>query len=118
MTAAGDHRDEKQEPTKDDRRVYVPHLEGVEARIKTDCAKEYCYLKAPGQDYYHLLIAGEIYIHRGQEKLCLNCAFKMGIITHERMHWQRRTSMMSHPSQESVETFDILPTAEDLWRED
>ncbi|MFN0195451.1 MAG: hypothetical protein ACKVT0_01795 [Planctomycetaceae bacterium] len=113
MTAADDQHDLTGEPTGADRRMYVPHLEGIDAGIKADSSKEYCYQKSHGQDYYHLLIAGEIYIQRGHEKFCVNCAIKAGIITHERMHWQRRTSMMSlpQPAQETIETFDIQPSS-------
>ena len=102
-------------PTAEDRRLYVPYLDSVEVRVKADHAKEYCYLKATSQDYYHLLVAGEVYVQRGHEKFCLDCAYKVGIVTSDRQHWQRRTSMMSHTSSEpdDAETFEILPPREE-----
>ena len=38
---------------------------------------------APGQDHYHRLLDGEIYLQHGDEKLCLPCADRQGILAHE-----------------------------------
>jgi len=72
-----------------DGRLYVPHGEGWSARIKSDWQKEYCYSQNPDEDFYHLLVSGEIYVQRGTEKYCLNCAVRHGYVTHDRLHWQR-----------------------------
>lgn len=72
-----------------DQRVYVPDHEGWEARIKSDSTREYCYFKTPGEDFFHLLMVGEIYLQRGHEKCCLNCAHRQGFATPERLHWQQ-----------------------------
>jgi len=72
----------------EDRRLYVPRNDGWVAHVKPDATKEYCYFKNPGDDHFHLLMTGEIYVQKGSEKSCLNCALRMGIVTEERLHWQ------------------------------
>lgn len=75
----------------EDLRVYVPKNEGWEARIKPSAVKEYCYFQAPGEDHFHLLMIGELFLQKGHEKVCLNCARRLGIVTTERLHWQHPT---------------------------
>lgn len=76
--------------TADDDRLYLPRREGWTAHVKSGWEKEYCYQKNPGEDYFHLLLSGEIYLQRGDEKYCLNCARRMGLVTSDRLYWQRR----------------------------
>jgi len=71
-----------------DRRVYIPDAEGWQARIKHGWDNDYCYAKSPGQDYFHLLLNGEIYIQKEHEKFCLNCAVRLGLVTTDRLYWQ------------------------------
>lgn len=73
----------------DDPRLYVPEPEGWEARLKRGWDKEYCYFQNPGDDFFHLLLSGEIYLQRGTEKVCLACAVRHGIATAERLNWQK-----------------------------
>ncbi len=73
----------------DDRRLYVPHPDGWTAEIKRSADKEYCFFKHPGDDYYHLLGVGELYLQRNDEKYCLNCALRHGELTPNRLHWKR-----------------------------
>jgi hypothetical protein len=40
-------------------------------------------MMAPGQDYYHRLLDGEIYLFRGDERLCLACAERRGLLSFE-----------------------------------
>ncbi|MBL4886737.1 MAG: hypothetical protein JKY95_19700 [Planctomycetaceae bacterium] len=78
------------EPSPDDKRLYLPQHEGWEGRVKSNSTKEYCYYKSPGEDYFHLIVIGEIYLIRGDEKCCLNCAIRHGVVTLDRLHWQNR----------------------------
>lgn len=71
-----------------DRRVYLPDIEGWHARIKQGWDNDYCYAKSPGQDYFHLLLNGEVYIQKEHEKFCLNCAVRLGLVTTDRLYWQ------------------------------
>jgi hypothetical protein len=51
--------------------------------IKRGSTREFCYMIAPGQDYYHRLLDGEIYLTRDDERICFACASRRGLITYE-----------------------------------
>lgn len=78
------------EPAQDvpDVRLYVPNADGWETRIKRDAEKLYCYQKAPGEEFFHMILGGEIFLVRGEEKLCLRCALRNGDVTSDRLFWQ------------------------------
>ena len=76
------------EPTRD-YRLYASGPEKWIARIKPTSEKEYCYTKTPGEEHFHLLMTGEIYLEHNGEKFCLNCAFRHGALTEDRTHWKR-----------------------------
>lgn len=77
----------------------VPPSEGAETReslprlfvfepgwrvsIKQGSHREFCYAMAPGQDFYHRLLDGELFVHHGDERLCLSCASRRGLISFE-----------------------------------
>lgn len=73
-----------------DTRLYVPDNEDWDVHIKRDSERAYCYAKLPGEDWFHLLLTGEIYISRQHEKYCLRCALRMGFLTDDRLFWQHR----------------------------
>lgn len=76
------------DPSARDPRLYAPYPEGTEAHIKHGWEKEYCFLQNPGEDHFHLLINGEIFIQRANEKYCLRCALRHGLLTTDRLNWQ------------------------------
>lgn len=88
--------DESNDPPADatndvpDVRVYVTDAREWQARIKSDSERIYCYQKNPGEDFFHLIVSGEIYLARGEEKLCLRCAHRDGVVTTDRLFWQNR----------------------------
>lgn len=82
-------------------RIYVPEHEGWAAVIKQDWNKEYCFSQNPGENHYHLLLSGEIYLQRGTEKYCLNCALRHGFVTRDRTFWQKGPSSVTE-SQNSI----------------
>ncbi len=63
-------------------RMYV-HEAGWRISIKRGSAREFCHVMAPDQDYYHRLVDGEIYLHQADERICLSCAVRRGIIDQE-----------------------------------
>ena len=73
-----------------DVRLYLPDPDGWTAKVKQGWEKLYCFYKQPGQDYFHLLMGGEIYLQRGEEVVCLMCALRRGLITTDRLNWQHR----------------------------
>lgn len=76
--------------TTPDVRLYVCEPESWQARLKYDSERVYCYSKTPGQDFFHLILNGEIYLQRDHEKLCLQCALRQEVATLDRLHWQHR----------------------------
>ncbi len=51
--------------------------------IKRGSTREFCHMTAPGQDFYHRLLDGEIYLTREGERLCFSCASRRGLISYE-----------------------------------
>ena len=78
---------ERDVPT--DHRLYVPFPDGWTAHVMKDGVREYCYSKAPGEEWFHLLLQGEIFLQYGDQKLCLNCALRLRHATDDRLFWQR-----------------------------
>lgn len=76
-----------QPATPPDEAELIPRLfvrePGWQVRQKIGSVKEHCYMTAPGQDFYHRLTDGEVYLQRGDEKLCLRCADRRGLLTFE-----------------------------------
>jgi hypothetical protein len=83
-------------------RLFVPEHQGWTAAIKQGWSKEYCCLQRPGEDFYHLLVSGEIYLQRGTEKYCLDCSLRHGFATRERTYWQKETGATIAVSSEGI----------------
>jgi len=47
---------------------------------KNGSEREYCYTMFPGQDFYHRLMDGELYLQGTEERLCIPCAVRRGLI--------------------------------------
>ena len=82
---------------------------GWRVGVKTGSTRELCYMIAPGQDYYHRLLDGEIFLVRDGERLCLACASRRGLISFEPK--QLRESIVSVPAD-----LEALPLELD-WRD-
>jgi hypothetical protein len=81
-----------------DARLYVPNQEGWEAKIKLDTERVYCYAKLPGEEYFHLILNGEIFLQGEIEKYCLRCALRIGVATQDRLFWQNRVGKRRPPA--------------------
>jgi hypothetical protein len=64
------------------RRMYLSEP-GWRIGVKSGSDREFCYMMMPGQDFYHRLLDGEIFLHRHEEKLCLACASRRGLLVAE-----------------------------------
>ena len=51
--------------------------------VKSSSDRAFCYAMTPGEEHYHRLAEGEVFLSRGDEKFCLPCAERMGLIDHE-----------------------------------
>ena len=76
-------------PQGEDERLYVPEAVGWQRHLKSGWEKQYCFYKRPGEEFCHLLMSGEIFLQRGEEQVCLMCALRRGIVTTDRLYWQR-----------------------------
>lgn len=73
-----------------DTRLYVPDHADWDVHIKRDSERVYCYSKMPDQDWFHLILNGEIYVTRQHERYCLRCALRLNFLTQDRLFWQHR----------------------------
>lgn len=69
-------------PSEAGRRLFV-HEPGWRISIKRGSDRVFCHMMAPGQDYYHRLLDGELFLHQDSERLCLSCAARRAIISYE-----------------------------------
>lgn len=93
------------QPERDDR-LYVPHPAGWTAQIKKSGGTERCFAQHPGQDFFHLIVKGEIYLENGEERFCLTCAMRRGIVTRDRMFWKHDSPT---PTIEPLDDMEGLP---------
>ncbi len=56
---------------------------GWRVGLKVGSQREFCYMMTPGQDYYHRFYDGEIFLYHGEERLCLACAERRGLLSYE-----------------------------------
>lgn len=77
-----------------DIRLYLAQPEGWSAHVKQTWEKEYCFQKNPGEDHFHLIMQGEIYLQHDEEKYCLQCALRRGTLTSDRLRWQKSGSSL------------------------
>lgn len=56
---------------------------GWRVALKVGSDRMFCYMMAPGQDHYHRLLDGEVYVYHGDERICLACASRRGILSFE-----------------------------------
>ncbi len=64
------------------RKMFI-HERGWTVGMKTGSHRELCHMMAPGQEFYHRLGDGEVYVQQGTEKLCFACAYRRGLIAFE-----------------------------------
>ncbi len=57
------------------------HEPGWRVALKVGSDREFCYAMNPGQDFYHRLLEGEVYILNNEERLCLACAERRGMLS-------------------------------------
>jgi hypothetical protein len=76
---------ERSRPDRDDdarpRRLFL-YEPGWRIELKVGNDREFCYMMAPGQDYYHRLQDGEVFLRRGDERICLACAERRGLLSY------------------------------------
>jgi hypothetical protein len=69
-------------PGSSPRRLFL-HEPGWRIGHKLGSEREFCYTIAPGQDYYHRLYDGELFLTHGDQRVCLACAERRGLLSYE-----------------------------------
>jgi len=98
----------------DPRRLFL-HEPGWQVALKLGSTREFCYMMAPGQDFYHRLLDGEVYLFHGDERLCLACAERRGLLAYEPKGLRPQEEVFEmdvHPAVIGVE-FDLAPPPRD-----
>jgi hypothetical protein len=114
MTQALDFSHEPRIAVPDDENLAPPHRMFLTERswsigIKSGSHREFCYMMAPGQDFYHRLLDNEVFLVRGEERLCLACASRRGLLSLQAK--RLRDSISSVPAD-----LDAVPLEVD-WRD-
>ena len=73
---------------------------GWRIALKVGSEREFCYMVAPGQDYYHRLLDGEVFLTHGEEKLCLACADRRGLLAFEAKPLREPADIITIPAGE------------------
>ena len=81
-----------------DHRLYLTDPTTTRIEAKKSSEKGYCYHRLPGDDHFHLLMGGELYVARGDQRICLECALRLGYLTDNRLHWQTRERRVKKPA--------------------
>ena len=66
--------------TANPRRLFL-YEPGWKIAMKVGSEREFCYAMAPGEDYYHRLLDGEVFLFNNEERLCLACAERRGLLS-------------------------------------
>ena len=64
-------------------------------------------MMAPGQDYYHRLLDGEIYFYHGTERLCPACAGRRGLLSHAARPLREPLEAIDLDAAERASEFDL-----------
>lgn len=68
---------------REDRRLYMAEP-GWTPKLNRGDFRMFCHHLEAGENHYHRIANGEIYVCRDDENYCFNCACKRGILTAER----------------------------------
>ena len=84
---------EAEEPQHDPR-LYLPDSEPQKWNVGIQMGSDtsYCSLHNPGEEFFHLIVPGELYLERDLDKCCLRCAVRHGLLTNDRLFWQKRAN--------------------------
>src|SRR5262249_21663197 len=74
---------------------------------KVGSVREFCYMMAPGQDYYHRLLDGEVYLYNAEERLCFACAERRGLLSREAKSLRENRGSAPRVTPEGTSEFDV-----------
>lgn len=81
---------------------------GWQVARKSGSDRDFCYMMAPGKDYYHRIMDGELYLQRVDEKICLPCAARRGLLSYDPRSLRDPIPGMNVAIDELLEGFDVV----------
>jgi hypothetical protein len=84
--------------------------------VKRTCEREFCFTITPGQDYYHRLHEGELFLERGDERLCLACAERRGLLAYEPRALRESLTSLEFDAADADPDDSYWPADEAGWR--
>lgn len=82
---------------------------GWRVAMKLGSEREFCYATAPGQDHYHRLNDGEIYLYHNDEKLCMPCASRRGLLVHDPRPLREPIAGLDLDSPGDSSDYEVVP---------
>lgn len=82
---------------------------GWRVGMKVGSEREYCYSAAPGQNYYHRLVDGELYLYHADEKICIPCAGRRGLLNFEPRPLRDSISANDLDTPEELSDYEVEP---------
>ena len=82
---------------------------GWRVGIKIGSEREFCHNITPGEEAYHRLSDGELYVYSPEERLCLPCADRRGLLHFEPKGLGKPRDLSDRQvSEDWGETFDVI----------
>jgi hypothetical protein len=75
---------------------------------KSGSEREFCYAMAPGKDYYHRILDGEIYLFNSEERLCFPCAARRGLLSQDPKLLRDPILGLNRAIESLSEGFDVI----------
>jgi hypothetical protein len=96
----------------DEVKTEIPRLflfePGWRVGLKSGSEREFCYSIAPGQNHYHRLMDGEIFLQRVDEKICLPCAARRGLLAFDPKVLREALTPENFVIDSMLEEFDVV----------
>jgi|GEM_PF-1367354 len=87
---------------------------GWRVGLKVGSQREFCYMMTPGQDYYHRFQDGEIFLQRGDERLCLACAERRGLLSYAPKELREPKPDQELDLDDSVDAIDLNSSSDEI----
>ena len=85
---------------------------GWRVALKVGSERAFCYMMEPGKDYYHRLLDGEIFVYHDDERICLACAVRRGLLSYEARGLGGQPLSLLNLDSPTSSQFDVLPPSD------
>lgn len=88
---------------------------GWRVTLKIGSERLFCYMTQPGETHYHRIVDGEIHLMRDDEKICLPCAERRGLLAFEPKRLREPSAAIDF-LMDQIGTDDLLQIL--VWEDD